>query len=343
MQGVNKKYEILRMLKEKFPKFISGEELSKNFDISRTAVWKYINNLKADGYVLEASTRVGYKLVSGPCVFNGYEIASNLGTETIGKKILYFESIDSTNNYAKKMALEGAEEGLAVVAGSQSDGRGRLGRKWNSPSGAGIYMSIILKPALLPEEVQIITLAASVAVVEAISRITGIKPGIKWPNDVLLEDKKICGILTEMNSEIERVNFIVLGIGINYNLQHDEFPAELADKATSLSAYAGDHGINIKKLSRLEIVRAVLQEMDKIYCLIPKHGHAEIIDKWKEYSVTLGREVRIISGETEYSAVAEDLTDDGKLIVRCNDGSARLVQSGEVSLCAGAAAHTCTL
>ena len=332
MQSEDKKYEILRILKEKYPEFISGEELSKHFKISRTAVWKYIKGLKAEGYILEATSKVGYRLVSGSHVFSGYEIASNLGTEIIGKKVLYFESIDSTNNYAKKIALEGAEEGLAIVAGSQSDGRGRLGRKWDSPSGAGIYLSIILRPVLPPEEVQGITLAASVAVARGIERITGIRPGIKWPNDVLLDDKKVCGILTEMNSEIERVNFIVLGIGINYNRQQGEFPAELAGKATSLSAYAGERGMDIKPPSRLELVRAVLQELDKVYGLIKNNRTKEILDKWKEYAVTLGREVRIISGITEYTAVAEDITVDGKLIVRCSDGNVKLIQSGEVIL-----------
>ena len=331
MQGEGKKYEILRVLKEKSPEFISGEELSKLFGISRTAVWKYINNLKADGYVLEASSRIGYKLVSGPFVYNGYEMSNNLGTAVIGKKIIYFDSLDSTNNHAKRIASK-ETEGLVIVAGSQSDGRGRLGRAWNSPCGAGIYLSIILKPVLPPEEVQIITLAAAVAVVRAIEKITGIKPGIKWPNDVLLEGRKVCGILTEMNTEIERINFIVLGIGINHTRQQEEFPIEIRDKATSLSAFAGSHGMDIEKWNRLDIIRAVMLEMDKFYQMILVNSFKEIIDKWKEYSVTLGRKVRIISGDTEYTAVAEDITNDGKLVVRCSDGEIRLVQSGEISL-----------
>ena len=332
MQGEDKKYEILRILKEKYPEYISGEELSKCFKISRTAVWKHVKSLKAEGYIMEASSKIGYRLASDSCIFSGYEIASNLGTEKIGNKVLYFDSLDSTNNYAKKIALEGAEEGLTIVAGSQSEGRGRLGRKWDSPSGGGIYLSIILRPPLPPEGVQSITLAAAVAVARAIEGITGIKPGIKWPNDVLLDGRKVCGILTEMNSEMERVNFIVLGIGINYNRQQHEFPGELAGKATSLSAYAGERDMELKESGRLNMLRAVLQELDKVYSKVTNNRIGEILDEWKEYSVTLGKEVRIISGATEYTAVAEDITYDGKLIVRCSDGNIRLIQSGEISI-----------
>ncbi|NJD03932.1 MAG: biotin--[acetyl-CoA-carboxylase] ligase [Ruminiclostridium sp.] len=331
MQGGDKKYEILRILKEKYPEFVSGEELSRYLKISRTAVWKYIKSLKADGYILEASSKIGYKLVES-CIFNGYEIACDLGTDIIGKKILYLKSVDSTNNYGKKIASEGAEEGLAIVAGSQSNGRGRLGRKWDSPSDAGLYLSVILRPELPPEEIQGITLAASVAVAHVIEKITGIKPGIKWPNDVLLDDRKVCGILTEMNSEIDRVNFIVLGIGINYNRRQDEFPAEFAGKATSLIAYAGEHGIGMKVPGRLVLIRSVLQELDIVYSMILNNRTKEILDKWREYSVILGREVRIISCTTEYTAAAEDITADGKLIVRCSDGNLKLIQSGEVML-----------
>lgn len=331
MQSEDKKYEILRILKERYPEYISGEELSRHFKISRTAIWKYVKSLKSEGYLLEASSKVGYRLVDA-CILNSFEIESNLGTDIIGKKALYFDTIDSTNNYAKKIAMEGAEEGLAVVAGSQSRGRGRLGRDWDSPGDVGIYLSVILRPVLPPEDVQIITLAASVAAARAVERITGMKPGIKWPNDLLLDGRKICGILTEMNTEIEQVNFIVLGIGINYDRRQDEFPAELAQKATSISAYAREQGVALKDSGRLLLLRAVLQELDLVYKSILTGRNGEILDKWKEYSVTLGRDVRIITGSTEYTAAAEDITNDGKLIVRCNDGSIRLIQSGEVML-----------
>ncbi len=331
MQGEDKKYEILRMLKEKYPEFISGEGLSRHFGISRTAIWKYVRSLKEEGYGIEASSKIGYRLVDS-YIINGCEIASDLGTKIIGKKVLYFDSIDSTSNYAKQIALESAEEGTTVVAGSQSEGRGRLGRKWDSPTGSGIYLSIILRPLLPPENVQGITLAASVAVARAMEKITGIRPGIKWPNDLLLNGRKVCGILTEMNSEMERVNFVVLGIGINYDRQYDEFPAELAGRATSLSAFAAERGIAVKKSGKLEMLRAVLQELDEVYGGVIGSKTGEILGQWKKYSVTLGKEVRILTGTMEYLAVAEDITDDGKLIVKCGDGSVRLIQSGEISI-----------
>ena len=260
------------------------------------------------------------------------KLRTRSASKSSGKKWFFFDCLDSTNNYAKRIAAEDAEEGTVIVADSQSGGRGRLGRKWASPPGTGIYMSVILKPVLPPEEVQIITLAASVAVVSAFDRLAGIRAGIKWPNDVLLDGKKVCGILTEMNSEMERVNFIVLGIGVNFSSGQEEFPPEFAGRATSLQAYADQCGIDMKGAGRLEIIRAVLKELDGIYRLVLKKKHKEIIQKWKEYAVTIGRDVRIISGETEYAAFAEDVTEDGKLVVRCDDGSVRLVQSGEVSI-----------
>lgn len=330
MQGEGKKLAILRRLKDKYPEFISGEELSRDFNISRTAVWKYVNSLKEDGYVFESSSRVGYRLVLEPGIINSYELSDNLGTRIVGKKILYFDSIDSTNNYAKKIAMEDAEEGLTVVAGSQSGGRGRIGRSWDSPPDTGVYMSVILKPLLPPGEIQVVTLAAAVAVAKVIEEITGMKPGIKWPNDVLLDGRKVCGILTEMNSEIERVNFVVLGIGINYTRKQGEFPHELRDKAISLAAFAGNHGIDMGKWCKLAVIRAVIQEMDKLYKMILLKRYKEITDMWKEYSVTLGSEIRIISGVAEYTGTAEDITEDGSLVVASSDGSIRTVQSGEI-------------
>lgn len=331
MQSSDKKYEILRMLKEKYPDAVSGEELSRRFNISRTAIWKYINSLKSEGYVLEASSRVGYRLIDSS-IYNGCEIESRLETDIIGKKVVYFEKIDSTNNYAKKIAMENGQEGLVIVAGSQSQGRGRLGRVWDSPEGSGIYFSVILRPPMPPEDIQVITLAAAVAVSRAIEKATGIKPGIKWPNDLLLDGRKVCGILTEMNSEIDRVNFIVLGIGINYLRQKEDFPGELAKTATSLTAYAAENGLGIKEAGRLLLICDVLTELDHVYRDILAGGTEAILKKWKDYSVTLGREVKVISASGEFHAFAEDITQDGKLVVKCSDGSRRMVQSGEVSI-----------
>lgn len=332
MGSRNKKNEILRMLKANFNEYSSGEELSRRLEISRTAVWKHIKEIQQAGYMIEASSRKGYKLVQRPRVMNGFEIGNELGTEIIGKDVIFFDTIDSTNAYAKKIASEGAAEGTVVAAGSQTGGRGRLGRKWESPPGAGIYFSVILRPKLPPEEVQIITLAASAAVASAFYSLAGIRAGIKWPNDVLLDGKKVCGILTEMNSEMEQVNFIVLGIGINFSQEQEDFPAELSEKATSVQAYARQQDIDISELEKLDIIRAVLKELDGLYLLILQKRNKDIIKCWKDYDITIGKTIRVLSGDSEYTAFVEGITDDGKLLVVSQDGGKRQVQSGEVSI-----------
>lgn len=332
------KYKVLKMLKESNEEYVSGEAISGLLNVSRTAIWKYVNELKEEGYAIESSSKKGYKLVNSVDILNEYEIGCNLKTDIFGRKIYCFPVIDSTNNYAKKLAYENCAEGIVVVAEKQTSGRGRLGRTWDSMSGKGIWMSIVLRPSIGPEDVQIITLAASVAVVRAIASATGIRTGIKWPNDIVLDGKKVCGILTEMNSEMERVNFIVLGIGINVNHQIDDFGKELSNSAVSLRAYAqgqfSSFGKNeeVPAFNRSEIIQNVLYELEIIYNKIKNNLTAEIIEEWKKYSVTLGKRVKITSRREEYEGVARDVTNDGKLVVEGIDGAIHEVVSGEVSV-----------
>jgi BirA family biotin operon repressor/biotin-[acetyl-CoA-carboxylase] ligase len=327
------KEKVLNKLKESAPGFISGEVLSETFGVSRTSIWKYINDLKKEGYEIESSSRKGYRLDSIPDIMNGYEIKYGLDTKIIGRDIHYFDTLDSTNTYAKKLAYEGCPEGTVVVADCQTAGRGRLGRAWDSREHKGIWMSIVLRPCIAPEDIQVITLAASVAVAGGIEKVTGIQPGIKWPNDIILDGRKVCGILTEMNSEVEQVNFIVLGIGINVNQHVDDFSGELIDKATSLSIYARTRGEGgVPSFTRAEIAKSVLTELEKVYGFV-RNGNIEgIINRWKELSVTLGREVKAIARNIEYTGMAVDLTEDGKLIILCRDGARREVVSGEISV-----------
>jgi len=332
------KERVLRVLKENTPEYISGEMLSRRLGVSRTAVWKYVNELKKEGYAIESSTKKGYKLVPASDILNEYEIRWGLETEVIGKDIRYFDEIDSTNNYAKRIAYDGCKEGTVIVADCQTAGRGRLGRSWLSSAGKGIWMSVILKPRIAPEDVQIITLAASVAVCRAIAAVTGIHAEIKWPNDVVLDGKKLCGILTEMNTEIEQVNFLVLGIGINVNHGEEDFPDDIRNIATSLKAFtrigykdAGDKGEE-RVFSRSSIIRRILLELEDVYGKINSGLTDEIIEEWKNYSATLGRTVRITGRNCEYTGVARDVTSNGRLVVDCTDGITREVVSGEVSV-----------
>ena len=253
------KSHILLKLKENGSKFLSGETLSEYIGVSRTAVWKYIKQLKNDGYVIQSSPSKGYKLVSIPDTLCADEIKYKLNTKLIGRDVIWFNVLDSTNIYAKKLAIEGCNDGAVIIAETQTAGRGRLGREWNSADGLGIWMSVILKPSILPEYVQLITLAASVAVVKAIKSTTGIQTGIKWPNDIILKGRKLCGILTEMSCESDQINYVVVGIGLNVNQCTDDFYGELTDKAISLKMHSGDKIF----YSRAELVKSMLYELEK--------------------------------------------------------------------------------
>lgn len=326
------KREILQKLKENPSDYVSGEYLSTVLGVSRTAIWKIINELKGEGYVIESSSKKGYKFSQTSDVLNSFEISDELKTKVLGRNIIYFDRIDSTNNYAKKIALEGCEEGTLVLADYQTSGRGRLGRDWNSTDRKGVWMSLVLRPDIPFEEVQIITLAASVAVVSAIVEVAQIQAGIKWPNDIIVSGKKVCGILVEMNMEIDRINFLVLGIGLNVNQQADDFPEELKNKAVSLGMCMEETTGDQKILKRSELISAILLKFEEIYDKVNSGAFEEIISQWQKYSVTLGKEVSMTYKDKDYIGIAEGITKDGKLIVKCQDGTVKEVFSGEISV-----------
>ena len=248
------------------------------------------------------------------------------------------QTAGSTNTIAKEMATKGAKEGTVIIALEQTAGRGRMGRSFYSPKGSGIYLSIILRPRLNIEDSLLLTTCTAVAVARAIAGTCGIRTGIKWPNDIVLDGKKVCGILTEMNSEMERVNFLVLGIGINVNHEEGDFPDEIKDRATSLKCYADSGRETSKKeghgsvFPRSQIIGRILLELEEMYSKINKGFTDEIIDEWRSYSATLGRKVKITGRDGEYEGTAKDVTRDGKLVVDCTDGITREVVSGEVSV-----------
>lgn len=323
---------ILSRLMQNTGEFIPGEMLGAGLNVSRTAVWKCVRKLKNEGYVIMSSSRKGYRLVSTPDLLNVCEISNYLNTDYIGRQIKHFDIIDSTNSAARKSAEEGCPEGTVVTAESQTSGRGRLGRQWSSPGKLGIWMSVVLKPLITPEEVRVITLAASVAVVAGIKNTTGIKTGIKWPNDIILDNRKVCGILTEMNSEIERVNFLILGIGLNVNQEQGDFPPELHNKAISLKMHAQRRGMAEAGFKRSMIAAGILSELEINYKKVKAGDTDDIIAGWKLHSVTLGKKVGLIAKNIEYRGVATDITRGGKLVISCNDGITREIVSGEVSV-----------
>lgn len=320
------KEKVLAQLKHNTDGYVSGEALSELLGVSRTAVWKHIKELKNEGYGIESSSKKGYRLQTVPDALHACEIRSGLATEVLGRKVLCFDSIDSTNNHAKKVALEGCEDGTVVIAEVQTAGRGRMGRTWASAGKKGIWMSVVLRPTLPPEEIQVITLAAAVAVVRTIRRVTGISAGIKWPNDIILDGRKVCGILTEMSADMEQVSFIVLGMGMNVNHTEEDFPEELRHLATSLAACSGG------TYDRCELVRVLLEELEPLYKSVNRGAAEEIIQAWREYSVTLGRQIKASVRNMEYTGTAADITKDGRLVVDCTDGQRREFISGEVMI-----------
>lgn len=322
--NIKLKSKILNRLKDS-DDFVSGEKLSEEFNMTRSGIWKYINMLKEDGYIIESITRRGYRILSSPDILTLQEIESNLSTEFIGRTIHYYDTIDSTNKEAKRMAnLE--DEGTVVVSEEQTDGKGRLGRLWVSPKGKGIWMSIILKPNVEPFKVGAITLLGAASVYKGLKKMN-IDSEIKWPNDILIDEKKVCGILTEMSAELNMINYLVMGIGINVNLDEVDIPEELKDKATSIK-------INQKKdIYRKVLLANILNEFEKLYIDFKDAGNvSKAIEICRENSVSIGREVKVIRGKEERIGKALDIDDKGELVVEFKDGITESIFSGEVSV-----------
>lgn len=316
---------ILLMLKKHRDEFISGERISQELGISRTAVWKHINILREEGYEIESMPKNGYKLVSSPDILILEEIEEYLTTNFIGRNIYHFDSLDSTNTKAKEMAMD-EEEGTVVVAEEQIKGKGRLGRNWVSPKGKGIWMSIILKPNMLPSEVAKLTLIGAAAVNKALEEM-GIISYIKWPNDIVIQGKKVCGILTEMSCELNIINYVIMGIGINVNLLKEDFSQELVDKATSLKEITG------RDLDRKRLLASVLNYFENLYLPFKQRGDiSATIDISREKSLLIGKEIRILRGNDEKIGRALDIDEQGGLIIEYKDGTREHIFSGEVSI-----------
>ncbi len=315
---------ILKYLREK--EYISGEVLAQKLGISRVAVWKQIQRLKDMGYEIIADQNLGYCLISRPDLLIPQEIQRGLSTNYIGKEIFYFPELKSTNIMAKEKALHRAEEideGTLITAERQSAGKGRLGREWFSPVG-GIWLSIILYPKLSPSYISRITLMTAVAVVKAIKICTQIESQIKWPNDILINEKKVCGILTEMSAELDIINWVVVGIGINVNIDHREFPEDIQENTISLKEILG------KEVLRVKLVQVFLQEFEKYYESLKRREFSSILKEWKLYSHTLGRKIRVDMGERIIAGEAVDINEEGALILKKEDGQLVEIISGTI-------------
>ncbi len=317
------KAEILAMLRES-DGYVSGQELCNKFGVSRTAIWKAINQLKDMGYEIEAVPNKGYHLVSAPDVMNEAEIKSLLHTEWAGQELFCFDEIDSTNTKAKELAEQGYPSGTLVVADRQIAGRGRRGRSWDSPAGIGIFMTLLLKPDINPNNASMLTLVTALATAQAISDVTGAEAKIKWPNDIVINGKKVCGILTEMSAQFDYINHIVIGIGIN--VHNESFPEEIRETASSLLLESS------KRIHRADLIARFLERFEAGYAIFLQTEDLEgLMRDYNALLVNIQKQVRILDPKEPFEGKAIGITKRGELIVDTWE-SRKLVSSGEVSV-----------
>ena len=318
------KSEILSALRQS-EGYISGQELCERFGVSRTAVWKGINQLKNEGYQIEAVQNKGYRLCGYPDSISKTELESRMHTRWVGKNLICLDSVDSTNDYIKKMAEEGAPHGTLAVADYQSGGKGRRGRAWVPPHGSAIAMSILVRPQLAPEKASMMTLVAGMAVAKSVKEVTGLDVKIKWPNDVVIRGKKISGTLTEMSMELGAIHYIVIGTGINANVT--EFPEEIQDIATSLILEKGE------KVDRAAIICAHMEAFEDFYDRFMEYGDMTLLrGDYQELLVNQNQQVRVLEPGNEYTGIARGIDELGQLLVEKEDGSMVKVYAGEVSV-----------
>lgn len=316
--------KLLDWFREHPDQYISGEELSRRLQITRTAVWKQINVLRAKGYAFDAVPKLGYRLVTQPTRLDEAALLSKLAPGTFGNRLRILEKTESTQNEAAAWAKEGVPEGAVVLAEEQTGGRGRQGHVWHSPAGKGVWMSIVLRPRIPLPYTPHLTLLGAVAMFRAMKKLTSAPLGIKWPNDILADGKKVAGILLESAAEDERLLYVIAGIGISVNLDSADFPEELQERATSLKIVTG------QEVDRASLVAACLQELEQLYRLYEEEGFAPIRTLWEAQSITLGRQVTIHTPQGPLQGVAVGLDQSGALLLKDKTGTVQKVFSGDV-------------
>lgn len=318
------KAKILALLRES-EDYISGQELCGHFGVSRTAVWKVMNQLKEDGYEVEAVPNKGYRLLSSPDILNESEVKSRLQTAWLAHTMHFLSEVDSTNLEAKRLTNAPWENGTLVLADRQTAGRGRRGRGWESPSGVNIFYTLLLKPPVIPDKASMLTLVMALSVAKGIEETTKAPCAIKWPNDIVVNGKKICGILTEMDAEPGYIHHVVLGVGINVNMR--DIPEELREHATSLAEECGH------QISRSTLLAAILAHFEKDYAdFLQTEDLSVLLPAYHERLINRNRTVRVLDPQGEFEGTAEGITPAGELLVRKADDTLETVYAGEVSV-----------
>jgi len=305
-------------------KYISGSELAKELSVSRTTVWNHIHSLMEEGYKFETSTNLGYRLISVPDRMLPDEISYGLQTKWLGRKIISYEEIESTNDLAMQLAADGVEEGTVVLAEHQRKGRGRLHRKWYSPRKKDILMSVILRPHFHPRRVTQLTIAFAVASAQAIRETYGLSALIKWPNDIYINERKCAGILIDLSAELDTIEYVVIGVGVNVNSSERDFAKGLRSRATSLSIETGG------RCNRLDFVRRLLKQFEDHYDRLLADGFETISREWVDLSLSLGRRVEVSTENEQIAGMAVKLDDDGWLLVRTDTGIVKRASGGDL-------------
>ena len=328
------KEKILSLLRLSRNAFVSGEELARKCGISRTMVWKHIKTLERDGFAIEAVPSQGYRITAEPDLLRKSDISAGLKTKLIGKRIHLFPEIASTNTLAMEMASAGASEGTVVIAERQTEGKGRLGRKWISPKG-NLYLSVILRPRIPMHRAPLITLMGAVAVAAAIRTTCELTAGIKWPNDILISGRKVSGLLTEMSAEQDRIRHLVLGIGVDVNMDLGQFPTDIQSLTTTLAKESGT------AINRTALLQQVLRDLEHWYRKFLAND-AEILEEWTKMNVTVGNRVAVGGASEILEGLAQGIDHEGRLLLRLDNGTIRTVAAGDVTILKKADRRTTT-
>jgi BirA family biotin operon repressor/biotin-[acetyl-CoA-carboxylase] ligase len=319
--------QILTALRRAGDRPVAGVELAQKLGVARATLWSRVAGLRDLGYEIEASPHLGYRLLRAPDLLHADDLLSRLGeTKTVGRDIRVFEETTSTNDVAEKLARDGVKEGVTVFAEAQTRGRGRLGRKWLSPKGKGLWFSVLLRPKLRPEAATQLNIATATALARAIRSQADLRAEIKWPNDILVRGRKVAGILTELSAELDTVRHVVVGIGVDVNLGPSDFPSTLVGLATSLRMELG------RPLDRAALAAAILRELDQDYARVAGGGFEGVADEWEAQCATLGHEITIQVGERRLQGRAESLDASGALLLRTHHGHLERISGGDVTL-----------
>ncbi|ASF39666.1 bifunctional biotin--[acetyl-CoA-carboxylase] synthetase/biotin operon repressor [Halobacillus halophilus] len=311
-------------LLEKEKGYVSGQQLSDSLNISRTAVWKHMNELKKDGYQIEAVRKKGYKILSSPDKISGNTLQWGLETKWLGQKLIHFDQVESTQEIGHQLASQGKPHGTVVIADAQGKGRGRMARNWHSPKGKGIWMSILLRPDLPPMRAPQLTLLAATVLAKMVREKTNLHPQIKWPNDLLIDHKKVSGILTEMQAEHDQIQYVVLGIGMNVNQQLNEIPQDIRHKASSLKIESG------QEWDIQQTIQSILRLFENTYDSYVEQGFEQVKKEWEHFGYRIGEEVTISTMRREWQATLIGIEPDGALRARDKDGNEEKLYSAEI-------------